>query len=69
MAARRDRRMNHLQSNYTTAADLQALINIVDVIGEVVSLTRKGNRYWGLCPFHDEKTPSCSVNPDKQLYY
>ncbi len=69
MAARRDRRMNHLQSNYTTAADLKALINIVDVIGEVVSLTRKGNRYWGLCPFHDEKTPSFSVNPDKQLYY
>lgn len=61
--------MKALYKHYTTSADLKAHINIVDVIGEVVSLTRKGNRYWGLCPFHDEKTPSLSVNPDKQLYY
>ncbi len=35
----------------------------------VPSLKKKGNRYWGLCPFHREKTPSFSVNPDMQIFY
>ena len=43
--------------------------NIVDIIGEYVPLHQKGNRYWGLSPFSDEKTPSFSVSPDKGLYY
>lgn len=43
--------------------------DIVDVIGEYVKLTRKGSRYSGLCPFHNEKTASFSVSPDMQLYY
>ncbi len=43
--------------------------DIVDVIGEYVQLRRKGQSYWGLCPFHGEKTPSFSVSQDKQFYY
>ena len=43
--------------------------DIVEVIGEYVRLKRSGNSYMGLCPFHNEKTPSFSVSPDKQLYY
>ncbi|MDR1616701.1 MAG: DNA primase [Syntrophomonadaceae bacterium] len=49
--------------------DVEARISIVDIVGETVKLTRKGNRYWGLCPFHNEKTPSFTVNPDKNMYY
>ena len=45
--------------------------NIVDVIGSYVKLTKKGSTYFGLCPFHNEKTPSFSVtdNGAKQMYY
>lgn len=43
--------------------------DIVAVIGERVSLTQKGRDYWGCCPFHDEKTPSFKVNPQKQGWY
>ncbi len=43
--------------------------NIVDVIGSFVKLKRRGSSYVGLCPFHNEKTPSFSVSPDKQLYH
>ena len=43
--------------------------DIVDVVSQYVKLTRKGNSYFGLCPFHNEKTPSFSVTPGKQMYY
>ena len=43
--------------------------DIVDVISQYVKLTRKGSSYFGLCPFHNEKTPSFSVTPSKQMYY
>lgn len=43
--------------------------DIVDVISQYVKLTRKGSSYFGLCPFHNEKTPSFSVTPAKQMYY
>lgn len=43
--------------------------DIVEVIGEHVALRRSGARYMGLCPFHGEKTPSFSVNPQEQLFY
>lgn len=43
--------------------------DIVDVISRYVSLQKKGSSYFGLCPFHSEKTGSFSVSPSKQMYY
>ena len=43
--------------------------DIVDIIGENVRLTRSGNSYKGLCPFHNERTPSFHVDRSKQMYY
>lgn len=43
--------------------------DIVDVVSQYVKLTKKGSSYFGLCPFHNEKTPSFSVTPSKQMYY
>lgn len=49
--------------------EIQDRLDIVDIVSETVNLSRKGNRYWGLCPFHQEKTPSFSVTPDKNMFY
>lgn len=43
--------------------------NIVDIVGEVVDLKKRGGNYFGLCPFHNEKTPSFSVAPAKEIYH
>ena len=43
--------------------------NIVDIIGGYVRLQKKGSSYFSLCPFHNEKSPSFSVSPNKQMYY
>lgn len=43
--------------------------DIVDIISGYVKLTRKGSSYFGLCPFHNERSPSFSVSPGKQIYY
>ena len=42
---------------------------IVDIISQYVHLTRKGRNYFGLCPFHNEKSPSFSVSPDRQIFH
>jgi DNA primase len=49
--------------------DLLARVNIVDLIDGRVKLKKTGKNYSGLCPFHQEKSPSFSVSPDKQFYY
>ncbi|MCR5374545.1 MAG: DNA primase [Lachnospiraceae bacterium] len=49
--------------------EVRSANNIVDVIGSYVSLKKKGNSYFGLCPFHNEKTGSFSVSDRKQMYY
>lgn len=43
--------------------------NILGVISKVVKLDQRGKKYVGRCPFHDEKTPSFQVNPEKGLFY
>lgn len=50
-------------------SDIKARINIEDLVGGYVQLKKVGRSYKGLCPFHQEKTPSFYVNPEKQLAY
>ena len=47
---------------------LKQIVDIVDVVGNYVELKKNGSNYKGLCPFHDEKTPSFIVSPTKQFY-
>lgn len=49
--------------------ELRARADIVSVVSQHVQLKQSGRRYWGLCPFHGEKTASFSVDPDRQMYY
>ncbi|MFL4358351.1 DNA primase [Streptococcus uberis] len=52
-----------------TISQIKNSVNIVDVIGEVVALSRSGRHYLGLCPFHKEKTPSFNVIEDRQFFH
>jgi len=49
--------------------EINSRLELADIVAETVQLTRKGNRYWGLCPFHQEKTSSFSVTPDRNMFY
>ena len=49
--------------------ELASRNDIVDVVSSYVALTKKGGNYFGLCPFHNERTGSFSVSQDKQMYY
>ncbi|MHA1113609.1 MAG: DNA primase [Alphaproteobacteria bacterium] len=49
--------------------DIRARVSLEDVVGRKVKLTRKGREMWGLCPFHNEKTPSFSVSDAKGFYH
>ena len=48
--------------------ELRNKLNIVDVISNYIPLTKKGRNYFGLCPFHDDHSPSLSVSFEKQIY-
>lgn len=48
--------------------EIRAKIDIVSVISAYLPLTKKGKNYFGVCPFHDDHSPSMSVSPDKQIY-
>lgn len=48
--------------------EIRQSVDIVDVIGEYLPLEKKGRNYIALCPFHDDKHPSMSVSPDKQIF-
>ena len=49
--------------------ELRSKVSIVDVVSQKVKLTRKGREHLGLCPFHNEKTPSFTVNEAKGFYH
>ena len=51
-----------------TIQEIQNRIDILDVVGNFVKLKRRGTNYLGLCPFHNEKTPSFTVSPSKEIY-
>ncbi|MDR1374127.1 MAG: DNA primase, partial [Treponema sp.] len=53
----------------STIQELNDKLDAVTVVGEYVRLEKRGGRYWGLCPFHNEKTPSFTVDPDRKAYY
>ncbi|KEF38154.1 DNA primase, catalytic core [Schinkia azotoformans MEV2011] len=52
-----------------TIEEIRNKVDIVDVISEYIQLKKQGRNYFGLCPFHGEKTPSFSVSADKQIYH
>ena len=58
----------HNNLSYEEIISIQRKVDIVDVIKDYVTLTQKGKNYWGICPFHDDHSPSMSVSPDKQIY-
>jgi DNA primase len=53
----------------TTIDAVNSRVDAVAVIGEYVRLEKRSGKYWGLCPFHDEKTPSFTVDPERKFYY
>ena len=53
----------------TTIDEINSRMDALVIIGDYVRLDQKSGRWWGLCPFHNEKTPSFTVNPDLKSYY
>ena len=58
-----------MQYSQEIIEEVRSRNDIVDVIGEYVHLQKKGSGYMGLCPFHNEKSPSFSVSGSKQMYH
>lgn len=59
-----------MMAHYAESAitEIKNKLSIADVVSNYVTLTRRGDRLWGLCPFHTEKTPSFSVSPDRGFF-
>ena len=57
----------HISSSTIDA--VRSSVNIVSLVSEYVHIDKRGANYWGCCPFHNEKTPSFSVNPDRNMFY
>jgi len=55
--------------NPQVIAQVRDATDLVEVVGDHVKLKKRGRKYEGLCPFHEEKTPSFSIDPEKGLYY
>jgi DNA primase len=53
----------------TTIQEVNDKLDAITVVEDYVRLEKKGGRYWGLCPFHNEKTPSFTVDPDRKMYH
>ena len=51
-----------------TIQEILSRIDIIDIVGGFVKLKKRGANYLGLCPFHNEKTPSFTVSPSKEIY-
>ncbi len=54
--------------SYEEILSIQRKVNIVDIIRDYVPLIQRGKNYFGVCPFHDDHSPSMSVSPEKQMY-
>src|SRR5699024_1042137 len=64
-----ERRWNRMAIDHAFLDELNARSDIVDIVSRYVVLKRQGANYFGLCPFHNEKSASFSVSPDKQIYH
>lgn len=54
--------------NSALVREIRTKVDIVDIIGERIPLEKKGKNYFGVCPFHDDTSPSLSVSREKQIY-
>jgi DNA primase len=61
--------MDTLRLHPETIEEVKQRLDIVEIVSDFVVLKKRGKDYLGLCPFHDEKSPSFSVSPTKQMYY
>lgn len=61
--------MDNINLHPDTIAEVKDRVDLVEIVSDYVVLQKKGREFTGLCPFHDEKTPSFTVSPTKQLYY
>jgi DNA primase len=53
----------------STIQELNDRLDAVAIVGDYMRLEKKGGRWWGLCPFHNEKTPSFTVDPERRMYH